>query len=279
MCNDGCSCMMYIMAPDIHQRPPLDCPVSVHKDERSRYAVTVPDLPECFCAAETRDEALAEIKDTIELRLERLISEGESIPQPGRIEDHNDDPLYAGWAWSIVSIDPPAIRAARIPVIEAITRAFDGLSREDGITLHEADAIRDCACKEKQAEARKIDAETRWQDVPPDEIEKNSGALCYMDLKGFRYYLPAYLVWWLKYADTSVSFTTGSTIYNLSSNAYVEYFDSLNEAQRQAICRFLQFLLQYGDEYEQLEARKSLRKYWGQFCKDADGTESCGANG
>ena len=35
-------------------------PVVVHKDPNSDYGVTVPDLPGCFSAGETMDEALQE---------------------------------------------------------------------------------------------------------------------------------------------------------------------------------------------------------------------------
>jgi len=33
-------------------------PIVVHKDSESDYSVTVPDLPGCFSAGETLDEAL-----------------------------------------------------------------------------------------------------------------------------------------------------------------------------------------------------------------------------
>ena len=43
------------------------CPVVIHKDADSDYAVTVPDLPGCFSAGETLDETLAMAKEAIEL--------------------------------------------------------------------------------------------------------------------------------------------------------------------------------------------------------------------
>ena len=42
----------------------------------------VPDLPGCVVAAETRDEALALIREAIELHIEGLKQYGESVPPP-----------------------------------------------------------------------------------------------------------------------------------------------------------------------------------------------------
>ena len=47
-------------------------PVVIHKDHNSDYGVTVPDLPGCFSAAETMDEALREAVEAIECHLEGL---------------------------------------------------------------------------------------------------------------------------------------------------------------------------------------------------------------
>ncbi len=76
-----------------------------YKDPDSDYGVTVPDLPGCFSAGETLDEALQEVTKAIECHLEGLLMDGESIPMPHSIEYHQNDPDYAGGVWAIVSID------------------------------------------------------------------------------------------------------------------------------------------------------------------------------
>ena len=53
-------------------------PVVVHKDPHSDYGVTVPDLPGCFSAGETLDEALQEVVEAIEAHLEGLLLDGET---------------------------------------------------------------------------------------------------------------------------------------------------------------------------------------------------------
>lgn len=67
-------------------------PVVLHKDPDSDYGVTVPDLPGCFSAGVTPDDALTQAREAIECHLEGLLSSGEALPQPGSIEDHRQAP-------------------------------------------------------------------------------------------------------------------------------------------------------------------------------------------
>ena len=46
------------------------------------FGAYVPDLPGCVAAAETRQEALALIRDAIEFHIEGLKETGQSIPKP-----------------------------------------------------------------------------------------------------------------------------------------------------------------------------------------------------
>lgn len=46
------------------------------------YGAHVPDLPGCIAAGETKEEALALIREAIELHLEDLKNEGQPIPPP-----------------------------------------------------------------------------------------------------------------------------------------------------------------------------------------------------
>lgn len=80
-------------------------PIVIHKDSDSDYGVSVPDLPGCFSAGATLDDALINAREAIECHLEGLLIDGESFPQPGKIETHNTQPDYAGGTWAVVDID------------------------------------------------------------------------------------------------------------------------------------------------------------------------------
>ena len=53
-------------------------------EEEGDYSVTVPALPGCISRAETREEALAMIRQAIELYLESLEDHGDPIPARAR---------------------------------------------------------------------------------------------------------------------------------------------------------------------------------------------------
>lgn len=77
----------------------------MHKDKSSDYGVTVPDLPGCFSAGRSVDEALVMAKEAIEVYLEQLIEDGQTIPMPGRIEQHKAKSEYRGGVWALVAVD------------------------------------------------------------------------------------------------------------------------------------------------------------------------------
>ena len=74
-------------------------------DETRAYGVAAPDLPGCFSAGDTLDEAIDNAKEAIELWLETVIDDGASIPEPGTIAQHQANPEYAGWLWAVVQVD------------------------------------------------------------------------------------------------------------------------------------------------------------------------------
>jgi predicted RNase H-like HicB family nuclease len=116
----------------------MNYPVVLHKDKTSDYGVAVPDLPGCFSAGRTVDEALAMAKEAIELHLEGLIAQGQSIPRPCEIDHHQRNPQYRGGLWAVVSIDPAGLRVhakrVNITVPERVLDAVDRFARERGQT-------------------------------------------------------------------------------------------------------------------------------------------------
>lgn len=80
-------------------------PVVIHKEVDSDYGVTVPDLPGCFSAGDTLDEALLNAVEAIELHLEALLLDNEPLPSPKSIEEHQHNPDYADGVWALVAVD------------------------------------------------------------------------------------------------------------------------------------------------------------------------------
>lgn len=49
-------------------------------DEDGGYIVEVPSLPGCYSQGETEEEALANIREAIDLHIEDMIAAGEIVP-------------------------------------------------------------------------------------------------------------------------------------------------------------------------------------------------------
>lgn len=144
-------------------------------------------------------------------------------------------------------------------LIAEITAAFDGVSREDGITLHEAKAIDDWKPSEELQAARQLDTEQRWQDVPDEDLLASDSPLPFFDAKGFRYYLPAFMLCGLKDWENDSSGILHSCVYNLlhesqkslrkSEPASIAAEYGFTEAQCKAIANFLRFVIGEDNEF------------------------------
>jgi predicted RNase H-like HicB family nuclease len=95
-------------------------PVVLHTDDGVRYGVTVPDLPGCFSAGDTLEQALDNVVEAIELHLEGITEDGGDVPQPGTLAAHVGNPDFTGGVWALVEVD---------------TSRFDGKAEKINITL------------------------------------------------------------------------------------------------------------------------------------------------
>ena len=75
-------------------------PVVIHKDKSSDYGVTVPDMPGCFSAGDTLEDALTQAVEAIECHLEGLLLDGDEIPPAQSVETHLKNRDYAGGTWA-----------------------------------------------------------------------------------------------------------------------------------------------------------------------------------
>jgi predicted RNase H-like HicB family nuclease len=61
--------------------------VVLEPNEEGGYTVYVPLLPGCISEGDTREEALTNIKEAIELYIESLTDDGEPIPSEDSVEE------------------------------------------------------------------------------------------------------------------------------------------------------------------------------------------------
>lgn len=65
---------------------PREFSVVLIPEEGGAYSASVPALPGCVSQGESREEALAMIREAIELYLESLEAHGDPLPAPVEIE-------------------------------------------------------------------------------------------------------------------------------------------------------------------------------------------------
>ena len=105
-------------------------------DDTHAFGVVVPDLPGCFSAGDTLDEAIDNAKEAIELWLESVIDDNGLVPEPESVTTHQANPEFAGWVWAVVSIDLAALsdKAERVNITlpARVLRRIDAAAKEAG---------------------------------------------------------------------------------------------------------------------------------------------------
>lgn len=80
-------------------------PIVIHKDPDTAYGVTVPDLPGCFSAGDTMEEAVKNAVEAIECHVEGILIDNENLPIPKDMEEYVSQSDYQGGIWALVEVD------------------------------------------------------------------------------------------------------------------------------------------------------------------------------
>ena len=93
-------------------------PVVIHKEKGSDYGVSVPDLPGCFSAGRTMQEALESAREAVATHIGGMLLDGDHVPPPTSIDAHQGNPNYSGGVWALVPVDLGKLsgRAKRINI-------------------------------------------------------------------------------------------------------------------------------------------------------------------
>ena len=82
------------------------------------YSVVIPDLPGCFSAGDSFEEALKNAKEAAELWMESELDAGRGIPQPSSFNKLKADPDLKGCIWAVIDVNPEALsdKAERVNI-------------------------------------------------------------------------------------------------------------------------------------------------------------------
>lgn len=104
--------------------------------ETCAFGVVVPDLPGCFSAGDTLDEALAQAEVAAAAWIDAALDMGQAIPAPSSLEVVRADPDYAGWTLGVITLDPALLDDAservNITLPRRVLRRLDALAGAAG---------------------------------------------------------------------------------------------------------------------------------------------------
>lgn len=100
------------------------------------FGVVVPDLPGCFAAGETLDQAMLDAEQAIALWIDAVLDAGEAIPLPSPLEAIRKRKEFKGWTFGLVSVDPAAlddrIERVNITLPRRVLRRLDQRAKASG---------------------------------------------------------------------------------------------------------------------------------------------------
>jgi predicted RNase H-like HicB family nuclease len=106
--------------------------------DRTAHGVVVPDLPGCFSAGDTLDEAIAAAEEAAAAWIDAVLDQGGAIPAPTPLDTLRADPRFEGWVFAVVDIDPALLddRAERINITlpRRVLARLDAAARAAGET-------------------------------------------------------------------------------------------------------------------------------------------------
>jgi predicted RNase H-like HicB family nuclease len=114
-------------------------PIAIEpRTSHSAYGVVIPDLPGCFSAGDTLEEAIAGAEEAGLAWIDAALDSGDPVPPPSTLEAIRAKPEYASWILSLIMIDPVAlddtVERVNITLPRRILRRLDDEARAAGET-------------------------------------------------------------------------------------------------------------------------------------------------
>jgi predicted RNase H-like HicB family nuclease len=104
--------------------------------ESAAFGVVVPDLPGCFSAGDTLDDAIAAAEEAAAAWIDATLDAGLAIPGPSSLDILRRNPDYAGWTYGVITIDAGLLdethERVNISLPRRVLRRLDAQARSAG---------------------------------------------------------------------------------------------------------------------------------------------------
>jgi predicted RNase H-like HicB family nuclease len=87
----------------------------IHKDAKSDFGASFPDLPGCISVAKTLEKLRPMIEESLGLHIEGMIEDGEALPEPSSLDKIVKSKDYAD-AVAVMVVKAPATGGATVRV-------------------------------------------------------------------------------------------------------------------------------------------------------------------
>ena len=142
---------------------------------------------------------------------------------------------------------------------ERIRTAFNGVKLRDGIGLWQAQGLDDYEPPEVCAEYRLKDEAEDWSRISDDTLQRCNSSPSFLDGKGFRFYMPAFMISELR---GNYSFDFNWSLIHFDNLGYARY-ELLDAAQRSVVRDYLIFFASDPDDtYSRDDIMYALETYW-----------------
>ncbi len=100
--------------------------------EATAFGVVFPDLPGCFSAGDTLDEALEAAKEAAAAWIDAALDAGQAVPEPSSLDDVRHLPDHKDWTVGVVELNPAlfddSIERVNITLPKRVLRRLDDLA-------------------------------------------------------------------------------------------------------------------------------------------------------
>lgn len=110
--------------------------IAIEEESGRAFGVEVPDLPGCFSAGDSLDDALMNAREAVAFHLEGLLDAGLPVPKPRGVAAFAGRREFAGRTWAVVSVDLASLsgraRRLNISLPERVIRRIDAAAANSG---------------------------------------------------------------------------------------------------------------------------------------------------
>lgn len=179
----------------------------------------------------------------------------------------------------------PELAIERDVLIAEIYAAFDGVTREGGVSWSEADVIDRYRTDEERQIAREQDTEPNWQALVEAQIGPPWDCVdwCFLDPIGWRYYLAAAMIINVQGVRQAVSEFELTLRSDDPGERAVENFSSLSFRQKHCVRWFLRYTITLerskGERFFATLWRRAYKSYWRSLPPPKHQENTAGATG